>query len=64
MLTPEELSDYFVHTVVAGDTLSKLAARYLGDWRRYPELVDENGVENPDLILVDEKLLIPPKTNK
>jgi nucleoid-associated protein YgaU len=55
-------SDVFgVHTVVSGDTLSKIAKNYLGDAKRYPEIVEANAgtVTNPDAIKVGQKLNIP-----
>jgi nucleoid-associated protein YgaU len=55
-------SDIFgVHTVVAGDTLSKLAKSYLGDAKRYMEIFNANKgtLSNPDLIKVGQKLNIP-----
>ena len=56
--------------VVGGDTLSKLAAQYLGDGTRYLEIVEATNaknesdssyafIENPDLIEVGWKLDIP-----
>ena len=52
---------YGVHTVASGDTLSKLAKRYLGDANRYMELFDANKdtLTDPNLIKVGQKLTIP-----
>lgn len=50
------------HTVAPGDWLSKLAQRYYGDWRRWPEIYNANRSVvggNPDLILPGQQLVIP-----
>jgi nucleoid-associated protein YgaU len=55
-------SDVFgVHTVAAGDTLSKLAKQYLGDEKRYMDIFKANAglLTNPDKINVGQKLNIP-----
>ena len=54
-------ADFIVHEVVAGDTLSKLALRYLGDMERYPEIFDANRdqLDDPDDIFVSMKLYVP-----
>jgi len=55
-------SDVFgVHTVAAGDTLSKLAKSYLGDAGRYMEIFKANTgtLSNPDTITVGQRLKIP-----
>src|SRR5262245_18911721 len=50
-----------VHTVVSGDTLSKLANNYLGDSGRYMEIFNANKdkLSNPDMIKIGQKLSIP-----
>jgi nucleoid-associated protein YgaU len=52
---------YGVHTVAAGDTLSKLAKQYLGDPNRYMELFNANKgtLTDPNMIKVGQKLTIP-----
>ena len=52
-----------MHTVVAGETLSKLAKEYLGDAGRYMEIFNANKdtLTNPDLIKVGQHLKIPAK---
>lgn len=52
---------YGVHTVAAGDTLSKLAKRYLGDAGRYMELFNANKgtLSDPNLSKVGQTLTIP-----
>ena len=45
-----------VYTVVRGDTLSAIAARYGTSWRVLAEL---NGIANPNLILPGQKISIP-----
>ncbi len=55
-------SDVFgLHTVAAGDTLSKLAKSYLGDTGRYMEIFNANTsiLSNPDVIKVGQRLNIP-----
>ena len=52
---------YGVHTVAAGDTLSKLAKSYLGEASRYMDIFNANTgtLSNPDMIKVGQKLNIP-----
>lgn len=52
---------YRVHVVKKGETLSKLAQRYLNDAQRYPELFKINSavLDDPDKIYVDMRLFIP-----
>ena len=49
------------HTVASGDTLGKIAKRYLGDASRYPEIFEANRgqLSSPDAISVGQKLVIP-----
>ena len=42
-----ETIDYIVQR---GDTLSGIAAKYLGSASKYTQIVQENGIKNPDLI--------------
>lgn len=49
------------YTVVAGDSLSKIARRFYGDanlWRRIFE-ANRDQIQNPDLIRPGQKLKIP-----
>ena len=51
------------YTVVAGDSLSKIAKGVYGDasqWRRIFE-ANRDQIEDPDLIRPGQKLKIPPK---
>lgn len=50
-----------MHKVKSGDTLSKLAKRYLGDANRYPEIFKANQpmLTDPDKIMVGQVLRIP-----
>lgn len=58
------------YTVVAGDYLSAIAAKLLGDSNRWPEIVELNKdkypslVSNPNLIYVGWTLTIPAKDKK
>ena len=55
-------SDVFgIHTVVAGDTLSKIAKAYLGDAGRSTEIFNANSatLSNPDQIKVGQTLNLP-----
>lgn len=48
-----------IYTVVSGDTLWAIAARFYGDGSKYPKIASANGIANPDLIMVGQKLTIP-----
>ena len=49
------------YTVVAGDSLSKIARRFYGDATKWPRIHEANRdqIKNPDLIYPDQKLRIP-----
>jgi LysM repeat protein len=48
-----------IHVVQRGDTLSKIAAKFYGDANRYPEIARANGIRNPNLIKVGQRLKVP-----
>jgi LysM repeat protein len=52
---------YGKHTVVSGDTLSKLAKRYLGDANAYMKIFEANKdiLKDPNMIKVGQQLTIP-----
>lgn len=64
-ITAEEaikgLKDGREYTVVAGDSLSKIAEREYGDRMMWPVLARENKIFNPNLVGIDQKLTIPSK---
>jgi len=49
------------YTVVAGDSLSKIAKRFYGDANKWPRIHEANRdqIKNPDLIYPGQKLRIP-----
>lgn len=56
-----EKQDILFHTVVRGDTLSKLAKKYLGNARRFSDIFELNRglVNDPNKIFVGQILKIP-----
>jgi S-formylglutathione hydrolase FrmB len=51
--------DFKRYPVVAGDTLSALAARFYGDAKLYPLIARANGIADPNAIAVGQRLIIP-----
>ncbi|MFN8627515.1 MAG: LysM peptidoglycan-binding domain-containing protein [Candidatus Binatia bacterium] len=51
------------YTVVAGDSLSKIATKLLGSAKRWPEIhqLNKDTIKNPDLIRPGQVLTIPDK---
>ena len=47
------------YLVRRGDSLSRIARRELGDGNRWPEIAELNGLADPDLIAVGQKLRLP-----
>lgn len=52
-----------IHTVVKGDTLWDIAAHYVNDPYKYPQLARLSKIKNPDLIYPGNRVLIKRKTN-
>ncbi|SGP97489.1 mycolyltransferase II [Mycobacterium tuberculosis] len=52
------MPDFTRYTVVAGDTLSALAARFYGDASLYPLIAAVNGIADPGVIDVGQVLVI------
>jgi nucleoid-associated protein YgaU len=50
-----------LYTVVAGDTLRRIAQRFYGDENQWPRIFDENRdqISNPDQIFPGQVLRIP-----
>jgi nucleoid-associated protein YgaU len=48
------------YTVQPGDTLSKISKSFYGSASNYMKIAEANNIENPDLIQVGQKLVIPP----
>jgi hypothetical protein len=61
-VAPEEPRGYRIHVVHNGDSLEKLAERYLGDATRAIELLNLNRdtLANPHLLPIGAELRIPP----
>jgi nucleoid-associated protein YgaU len=58
---PSEQPQEQWYTVVAGDSLSKIAKRHYGDANRWQKIFDANRdqIKDPDLIKPGQKLKIP-----
>lgn len=61
-MTKPEVDAQVTYTVKAGDSLSAIAKQYLGDANRFPEIVAANGISNPNIITVGQRLVIPAGT--
>ena len=51
----------FLYTVRRGDTLWSLAKEFLGDGKRWPEIVNANPGLVPEKLAVGRQIVIPPK---
>ncbi|NOT64310.1 MAG: LysM peptidoglycan-binding domain-containing protein [Acidobacteria bacterium] len=47
------------YTVKSGDTLSKIAKRFLGDANAYHSIAKASGIDNPDRIDVGQEITLP-----
>jgi hypothetical protein len=59
-----EVEEPRTHIVVDGDSLAKLAGRYLDDPRRSGEILELNRglLSNPDLLPIGVELVLPPRS--
>lgn len=58
---PQSDSLLQLHIFNATETLSGLAHRYYGDWRRWRVIARRNNIRDPRKIEPGTQLLIPPK---
>jgi len=58
--TPTSSSEVRIHTVVKGDTMSKIARTYYGSSDYAAKLCEYNGIADPDKIIIGQKIKIPP----
>jgi nucleoid-associated protein YgaU len=63
-LSSGERKDKTEYTVIAGDNLWKIAEKEYQDGFKWNEIAKANGLNNPRLITVGQKLLIPNIENK
>ena len=63
---PGQIQTHVTHTVVAGDTLSKIAKQYLGDANAYTDIFEANRdkLSDPNLIKPGQVLKIPQHARK
>jgi len=50
---------YVVHHVLPGENLIKIAQKYYGDYRKFPEIARYNKLEDATKLLVNQELKIP-----
>jgi nucleoid-associated protein YgaU len=57
----ETSTDTEYYTIESGDTLWGIAAKFLGNGSKYPEIFEANRevIEDPDKIFVGQKIRIP-----
>ncbi len=53
------VADYTRYSVVAGDTLARLAQRFYGDATLYRLIAGAGGISNPNVLNVGQQLVIP-----
>ena len=60
-ITVKDESVYHRHTVVAGDTLGKIAKHYYDEAGKYKDIFEANRdvLKDPDMIVVGQVLVIP-----
>ncbi len=58
---PETTKPYRVHTIVNGDTLTRLARRYLGNPARAPEIfaLNQEVLSDPEILPIGQQIRLP-----
>ena len=55
--------DYVVHQIAPGESLSKIAQHYYGDYKLFRVIADYNGIDDPTSVRVGQKIKIPRLAN-
>lgn len=62
MLLPrkvDEVKRFVIHTIKAGESLSKLAKMYYGDYHKFPIIAKYNNLPDATTVLVGQKIKVP-----
>jgi len=57
--TPEISGEYTLYQIQPGESLSKIAKKYYGDYRLFRVIADYNGIDDPTSIKVGQKVKVP-----
>ncbi len=55
----EEEREYIVHTIRPGESISRLAIRYYGDFKKYPLIAKFNAMKNATRVRAGQKVNVP-----
>lgn len=56
---PEISGEYTLHEIQPGESLSKIAKKYYGDYKLFRVIADYNGIDDPTSIKVGQKVKVP-----
>jgi len=56
---PEISGEYTLHEIQPGESLSKIAKKYYGDYKLFRVIADYNGIADPTSIKVGQKVKVP-----
>jgi tetratricopeptide (TPR) repeat protein len=57
--TSEISGEYTLHEIQPGESLSKIAKKYYGDYKLFRVIADYNGIDDPTSIKVGQKVKVP-----
>ncbi|BBO88397.1 tetratricopeptide repeat protein [Desulfosarcina ovata] len=57
--TPSDDGKYIIHTIGPGESLSKLAMKYYGDYRKYHHIANFNNMTDAKQVKIGQKIMIP-----
>lgn len=56
---PQISGEYTLHEIQPGESLSKIAKKYYGDYKLFRVIADYNGIDDPTSIKVGQKVKVP-----
>jgi tetratricopeptide (TPR) repeat protein len=57
--TPAKLKEYIIHTIKPGESISKLAIMYYGDYKKFPIIAKYNNMGNATKVIPGQRIKIP-----
>ncbi len=56
---PEGKRDFISHTIAPGESISKLALKYYGDYKKYHHIVNFNNMNDATQVRVGQQIMVP-----